>query len=64
MRVIIIGETVYLGSESIYREIERKEKDLMGKPYYHGRDVDMMDFLDSKIPDLKAVGPVSFHYTM
>ncbi len=64
MKLILIESTVYRASEKVYAEIINKKEEIDSKGYYNGNDVDMLDFLETKLSFLKEVGTIDFDFRL
>jgi hypothetical protein len=64
MRVIVIESTVYKVTEKDYKSLIKMKEEITAKGYYHGEDVDMMNFIDSKKAGFKEIGVIEFDFRL
>jgi hypothetical protein len=64
MRIIIIENEVFKVSEKIFKQIEKKKKEIYSKPYYTRQEMDTNDFLESIRPSFKFIDVVHFDFRL
>ena len=64
MKIIIIEESVYRVTDKTYKEIRKKEKEILSKEYYHAQEGDFDRWLDSIKGTLKFIGVVNFSFRL
>lgn len=65
MRHIVIEQTLYKITEADYKKLEAKTKEIFkDKEYYHGNDIDMMNFIETLIPRWKKLGHIDFDFRL
>lgn len=62
--IVILEDKVYKASKKTYKKITDKQKQVKGKGYYLGVEVDMYDFLETVKPELEYIGPVMFDFRL
>jgi len=64
MQIIVIENTVYKITESLYSELMLKYKEISDKEYYHSQQMEISDYIDSILPKLTLVGSIAFDYRL
>lgn len=64
MRIITLEGKAYKVSEKHFKALVNKQKEINDKPYYHGIDVEMDDFINTLKPSFKCLGYVEFDFRL
>lgn len=64
MNIIIIEGQVFKVSKKVLETLQNKHKELEKEPYRHGKDVEMVDFIDSLKHLFKPLGHVEFDFRL
>lgn len=64
MRIIVIEDRVYKVTEKQYSILDNKKKELDNQEYYHGKDVELNDLIESMIESFKFIGFIDFDFRL
>lgn len=64
MRIIVLYDKAYKVSEKHFKALVNKQQELNNKEYYHGKDVDMDNFIEKLKPSFKCLGAIEFDFRL
>ena len=64
MRIIVLENNAYKVTEKQYAELSEKRDEIFSKGWYPAQDVDMSEFIESKKPQYKDLGPIEFDFRL
>lgn len=63
-RIIIIESNAYEVCEKEYSLLEKKKGEIKEKGWYPSQDVEMMEFIESRISNYKNLGTIDFDFRL
>jgi hypothetical protein len=64
MKIVNIEDRIYKVTNKDFKSLVQKRNEIESKPYYHGSDVDMDDFVRTLEPKFKLVGKIEFDFRL